>query len=361
MRRIIYFICLVLLSQSLFSSCGKKEYKDQELFDTCASGVVLILNQYYYETTLPEGEKVYFSEFDGENLLNMTFEEEEIMKNRTISFGTGFFISQTGEILTNRHVASPSINQTEVKGKIKDFYSAFTDLIEYLQQELSNEFDKLEAQKSDCYYFDYFGDICCNRAQLEEIERKQEELRSQYQENIQTIKGLKDTDFSELSTRCICELGIAYNNTFVTNSADFKPCVFIRSSDDAQTDLALIQLKDKTTPENSFVFILPEISDSENEPLEINEHVTMISYNAGIQLSNTAIGIQAQLNTGSVSQKGDGIKVMYSIPALQGSSGSPVLNKYGELVAVNFAGLTGTQGFNYGIVTERIRKFLNNY
>jgi hypothetical protein len=358
MRRIIYLTCLALFLPALFTNC-KKEYTDQELFDTCSSGVVLILNQYYYETTLPDGGKVYFSEFDGETLQNMTFEEEEIIKNRSISFGTGFFVSNTGEILTNRHVAAPSIDNSEVKGKIKDFYSAFTDLIEYLQEELSNEFDLLESQKADCYYVDYFGDICCNRAQLAEIERKQEELRSQYQENIQTIQGLKGADFSELSTRCISELSIAYNNTFVTNASDFKPCVFIRSSEDDQTDLALIQLKDKITPESSHVFVLPEMSDSENETLNINEHVVMISYNAGIQLSNTAIGIQAQLNTGNVSQKGDGVKVMYSIPSLKGSSGSPVLNKYGELVAVNFAGLTGTQSFNYGIVTERIRKFLN--
>ncbi len=40
---------------------------------------------------------------------------------------------------------------------------------------------------------------------------------------------------------------------------------------------------------------------------------------------------------------------MYSIPALQGSSGSPVINQYGELVAINFAGINSTQGFNYRI------------
>lgn len=164
-------------------------------------------------------------------------------------------------------------------------------------------------------------------------------------------------DYSELSTRCISELGIAYNNTYVTKADDFKPCVLVRCSDDEDTDLALIQLKDKTTPEKCHIFALPE--KTKDDKLEINEHVAMISYNAGIQLSNIAIDIQVQLNTGNISQQQDGIKVMYSIPALQGSSGSPVLNKYGELVTVNFAGITGTQNFNFGIVTERIRKFVN--
>lgn len=358
MKRNIRFAIFALLIPML-CSCGKKEYTDQELFDTCASGVVLILNQSYYETTLPNGNKIYFSGFDGEELANLTFEEEDILKNKSISFGTGFFVSQTGEILTNRHVVASNINDSQVKSTIKDLYSAIIELVDYVQEDLSNQFDQLESQKSDCYYFDYFGDLCCNNAQLADIESKQAELKVQYQENEETLENLKNTDYSELSTRCVSELGVAYNNTFVTNVGDFKPCVFIRSADDDQTDLALIQLKDKTTPVNSYVFSLPKDDESDVEPLGINEHVVMISYNAGIHLSNTAIGIQAQLNTGNISQKGDGIKVMYSIPALQGSSGSPVINKYGELVAVNFAGLTGTQSFNYGIVTERLKKFLN--
>lgn len=51
---------------------------------------------------------------------------------------------------------------------------------------------------------------------------------------------------------------------------------------------------------------------------------------------------------------------MYSIPALQGSSGSPVVNQYGELVAINFAGINGTQSFNYGIRVERLREIVND-
>lgn len=351
-------LTISLSSCDFINSLFKKEYTDQELFENCGSGVVLILNEYYYEITLPNDEKMYFSDYDGKSLVNFTMDEEEIKKNKSMSFGTGFFISPTGEIITNRHVASPSIDNSEVKGKVKDFISTIADLLELVQTELSNQYDILESQKEDCFYFDYWGNLCCNDAQLSNIKSEQEELRSNFQENQQTIEVLKDMDYSELSTRCISELGIAYNNTYVTKSEDFKPCVLIRCSDDKDTDLALIQLKDKTTPEKCHIFTLPE--NTEDNKLEINEHVAMISYNAGIQLSNTAIGIQAQLNTGNISQAQDGIKVMYSIPALQGSSGSPVLNKYGELVAVNFAGITGTQGFNFGVVTKRISKFVNN-
>lgn len=50
---------------------------------------------------------------------------------------------------------------------------------------------------------------------------------------------------------------------------------------------------------------------------------------------------------------------MYSIPALPGSSGSPVVNMKGELVAVNYAGLNGTQNFNYGIRIKYLRDLLD--
>ena len=40
--------------------------------------------------------------------------------------------------------------------------------------------------------------------------------------------------------------------------------------------------------------------------------------------------------------------------------GSPVVNQYGELVAINFAGINNTQGFNYGIRVERLREIVND-
>ena len=39
---------------------------------------------------------------------------------------------------------------------------------------------------------------------------------------------------------------------------------------------------------------------------------------------------------------------MYSIPSLPGISGFPVINFKGDLVAINYTGLNGTQNFNYG-------------
>lgn len=93
---------------------------------------------------------------------------------------------------------------------------------------------------------------------------------------------------------------------------------------------------------------------------KLNRSFICIGFNAGFTLSNTSQGIKAQITSGTISQKPDNDKIMYTIPSLPGSSGSPVVNEYGKLVAVNFAGMTGTQSFNYGIQRKRVLQFVNN-
>lgn len=51
-------------------------------------------------------------------------------------------------------------------------------------------------------------------------------------------------------------------------------------------------------------------------------------------------------------------RLMYSIPTLHGSSGSPIVNTRGQLVVVNFAGLNGTQSFNYGIRVKHLKNLI---
>lgn len=159
----------------------------------------------------------------------------------------------------------------------------------------------------------------------------------------------------------------------VTKITDFIPCVVTSVSDKENVDLAMIQLKNKLTPEGKHVFA---VSDNENQgfldklkslfaspdedELQTDQKLYMIGFNAGFTLANTSQGIKAQITSGTISQKPDNNKIMYTIPTLPGSSGSPVVNEYGKLAAVNFAGVTGTQSFNYGILIKRVKQFINN-
>ena len=84
----------------------------------------------------------------------------------------------------------------------------------------------------------------------------------------------------------------------------------------------------------------------------------MSSFNIGPILALTDEGIKSQFNQGSISQKTND-RIMYSILTLPGSSGSPVVNMRGQLVAVNYAGLSKTQNFDYEIRTKYLKKLVN--
>ena len=148
----------------------------------------------------------------------------------------------------------------------------------------------------------------------------------------------------------------------MTNSRDFIPCVV--KATDALHDLAIIQLKDKQTPAGKYVFTIPEEDPVENYSFletitktvgtDKNQKVILIGFNKGMALANTTDGIKSQYTVGNISQKDDN-QMMYTIPSLPGSSGSPVLNLRGELVAVNYAGISSTQSFNYGVRINYLR------
>src|SRR5690606_23235477 len=100
---------------------------------------------------------------------------------------------------------------------------------------------------------------------------------------------------------------------------NFAECDVIKLSNDRKLDLAIIQLKNKTTPD----FITKIFNFEDNNPninlatdtiqkfdiynpAGINKDVYMIGYNYGLELAKTAAGIKPQFTKGIVSQESDG-------------------------------------------------------
>ncbi|WP_353333252.1 S1 family peptidase [Bacteroides sedimenti] len=367
-------IFIYLLLSITFVGCNSKKTAE-ELFNNDASGVVVILNEFYYKIQIPNRETIYFTGIDNEgNLENFTLDINEIIKNRKMLTGTGFFIDKEGSILTNRHVAQPTIDIAQAK---QGFIGLIRSLKELLQGQLENmqsEYYNLDTQKSNCTYYDNYGNPYTDQANLSEIVQKQSEIETNFNELLQTYNNLDaNLDPEALIISSVCEIGIAYNNTFVTNDKDFidkNPCVVVRVSEKEDVDLALIQLKNKKTPNDSYIFTTAEQNaksksftklfsgNKDEEKLKINQQLYMIGYNAGLTLANTQKGINVQMTSGKLTQLPDGQRLLYSIPTLQGSSGSPVIDEYGNLVAVNFAKLSGTDNFNFGIPVEKIKDFM---
>lgn len=375
-----YIKQLKLFFLSLFAivslvACDSAKTSDQILAE-CGSGVVMVANQFYYKITLPTGKVWYFTGFDADgDLENWTMDLAEIQKNKKMITGTGFLISKDGKILTNRHVAAPTITLSDTKKSVRSLLNSMAEMVRMEMESMSERYDELEYEKRSCYsYNEYDGNFYVDNEKLQEIEQEQAELKEAYDGDSEIKNSIKTLDLSELKVEPVCEIGIAYNNTFVTKISDFIPCVVTSVSNKENVDLAMLQLKNKQSPEGKFIFAVSEedeeqglidkvkdiFASSDKDELQTEQKLYMIGFNAGFSLSNTSQGIKAQITSGAISQKPDNNKIMYTIPSLPGSSGSPVVNEYGKLVAVNFAGVTGTQSFNYGIQVKRVRQFVNN-
>ena len=371
----VFFSVLLLLV--IVTSCNSKKtsYTQEQLYEKFASGVVLIQNTYYYKITLSD-ESFYSSSYiiSDADEDNLNFEEnykdvnfDEVSNDaKSIMFGTGFLISPRGTIVTNSHVINPHIDKKEI----------YLSLMAHLQKELddaNHNLSILENSKSDSKF------IYIYKERIDYLEKK---IR---------LKKYKIELYSEIK--------VAYNGSRITSSKDLTSCFVIKDVPDY--DLGIIQIStyncwneatnnnwirrnknvsisqsqgwsddkeayeeycfiiggNNIVPNDKHIFDLQNVSSENNN--EENK-LYMIGFNEGLGLAITNEGIKAQITQGNISQKTDSTQIMYSIPALHGSSGSPVINQYGELIAINFAGLDDTQGFNYGIRVERLKEILND-
>lgn len=366
---------VILLMSVMLMGCST-EKTPTDLFQESKSGVVLILNSFYYAMALPGESPLYFTGVDENGQLeNMTTDLAEIKANTQTIYGTGFFVDKQGTIMTNRHVAQPEIDKQAVKSGLDNFLSDIRSLYQARMNELSNEYDSLEAEKQNCSYRDEFGNIYQDNDKFQQIVSQQNDLQTSFNQLGEEMNQLNgNVSIDDIKIVPVCKIGIAYDNTYVTSESDFldkNPCVVTRVSQDEGTDLALLQLKNKTTPETSYVFPWEEednesffarlgekFSEKKDKGLQIDQQLYMIGYNAGPLLASTKQGISVQMTSGKLTQMPDGDRLLYSIPTVAGSSGSPVIDSSGNLVAVNFAKLALDNNFNFGIPIEKIRKFM---
>lgn len=248
--------------------------------------------------------------------------------------GSGFFVSDQGHIITNRHVVRPSTASTWVKQErqFTTLEKKFADREHYLNQQaqkLSDYGKELDAYKRD---IDKRSNGSAKSAALSEFnmlnERHQERLsalaqqREQYQASYKDYQS-KARDFKFKSSMA----GAARHFTVQLKGGDKRRARLLKVS--KKYDLALLKLDDFTTPvlraNNTEVVRQGATVYAVGSPLGIRDSVT-----AGIMAGYKKLSEKVEKPSLDKHRY-----IVTDAQILPGNSGGPLLNDRGEVIGVN--------------------------
>lgn len=359
--RFIYDSIIIAIFAIFIASCNRNMGK---LAEECQSGVVLVQTIEYYEMKMANGASLFFSGSDFDkttgDFIGLTTELDSVKPD--IIYGTGFFISEDGKIATNRHVIEGNIKEQDARNGIKKIFRAFESALEKSKDYYTMCLSNIKA------------DIIHNPDTIQGFLEAQNDAFEFFSKRLDEVNHLlsqlKHNNPNDISLTYHNDVRIAYNNTFIHTIGELKTCTIREKSEN--DDLAIIQLNTKQTPEGRHVFELNSRDMLQHYSFgeylmrlvknDKNDHLMMIGYNEGVNMANTSEGIIAQHQIGSLSRHlEEDRNVQYDIPALNGSSGSPVVNRRGQVVAVNFASAdTLTNRFNYGVKAKYLFELIKN-
>ena len=187
-NRILVTASAITISIMSILGCSR-EKSAEEIYNEKASGVVMILNEYFYSVTLPTGETFYFSDIQDGKLLNVAFSQNQV--KTTYSFGTGFFIDNYGGILTNRHVVNHYIKKSDVIHYVQNLLSALAAYAQERQEKAMYEggriYQYLRQSQYDSRYASYDEQL---KQRLYELSREYDQAQN-YIAQIKSISHVK--------------------------------------------------------------------------------------------------------------------------------------------------------------------------
>lgn len=337
---------------------AKCNLSQTNIYDKYKFSVPIIFTEYVYEASIKGSAPVAFTQNENGDwaLYN------EYTSPLTVT-GTAFFVSDKGQLITNKHVVEPwSYNE--------ESNSLSTSLTYFVKSDIQPaDIKSFLLNNWENRYQDYEGDGEDVEAAVEEPTKATTDTAqgSADEEEVSDMvtQATKETheastpsdDASYISQSDIkitpkrVRVYIALHGTEITPTS-IIPCKVINLSSDNAIDVALIQTKDKKLPKQVKNFIHLDSASLADQNIKPGTKAYMLGYPMGTTLASTKKGIRVQIYEGQINKESDGTSLQYNITSTHGASGSPVINDCGQLIAVNYAGFDIAQGFNFGIVAK---------
>ncbi len=287
-----------------------KELTPAEIYAMYKNSVVLIYQQSGYSVTIkdrpigdliPQLSKLNYCHID---------KDGDAAPGVVGASGTGFFISPHGEIMTNKHVIAPMGKEAR-----KD-PETIKKAIQSLLITLGNECQ----QKSE---------------------------RNQYY----AMANAVEVNYE------ILWIGIGRNDSHVSSTDDLTRCSIVKTSSNEEVDIAIIQTNTKETPSNvKHIVNLKDIAHAED--MEVGDKIYTIGFPKSFTLGSTQIGLEANNQSGEITQERGEYIYGHNITIHQGASGSPVFDCHGRFAGVIVSGFLGiSQGYNHAIQPQKASDF----